>query len=144
MSPLKPCYMKRIIFFFVFISVISIHCTKDGTNAKYAPSAGQGGSLARFAIVGNYLYTVDDQKLKVYDISNAADPLLKNTTQVGFEIETIFPFKDRLFIGSTSSVHIFSITDPLHPEKLSEAISPQVLRRCDPVVAKDTVAFRRC
>jgi hypothetical protein len=38
-------------------------------------------------------------------------------------------------------VHIFSIDDPEHPEKLSTAISPEVLRRCDPVVAKDSVAY---
>ena len=63
------------------------------------------------------------------------------TIKVGFEIETIFPFKDKLFIGSTSVVHIFSITDPAKPAKLSQAISPTVLRRCDPVVAKDNVAY---
>ena len=38
-------------------------------------------------------------------------------------------------------VHIFSIADPASPQKLSEAISPEVMRRCDPVVAKDSVAF---
>lgn len=133
--------MKKNIFFLLFISVFSWQCNKDGASAKYNSPTGQGGSLARFAIVGNNLYTVDEQKLKVYDIADAANPLLKNTIQVGFEIETIFPFKDRLFIGSTSAVYIFSIADPINPQKLSEAISPQVLRRCDPVVAKDTVAF---
>ncbi len=60
---------------------------------------------------------------------------------VGFEIETIYPFKDKLFIGSTSVVHIFSVDDPENPQKLSTAISPEVLRRCDPVVAKETVAY---
>lgn len=133
--------MKKIIFFLLFVSLFSWQCGKDTASLSYNPPSGQGGSLARFAIIGNYLYTVDDQKLKVYDISDAASPALKNTTQVGFEIETIFPFKDRLFIGSTSAVHIFSVSDPLNPQKLSEAISPQVLRRCDPVVARDTVAY---
>ena len=46
-----------------------------------------------------------------------------------------------MFIGSTSVVHIFSIQDPARPERLSTAISPTVMRRCDPVVAKDTVAY---
>ena len=110
-------------------------------SAKFGGVSGQGGSLARFAIVGNYLYTVDEQKLTVYDLVNPSDPVLKKTLNVGFEIETIFPFKDKLFIGSTSVVHIYSITDPVNPQKLSTAISPDVLRRCDPVVAKDTVAF---
>jgi hypothetical protein len=97
--------------------------------------------MARFTIVGNYLYTVDKQDLKVFDITDASAPLLKRTVPVGFEIETIYPFKNHLFIGSTSVVHIFNIDDPANPQKQSEAISPTVLRRCDPVVAKDNVAY---
>lgn len=133
--------MKKVIFLLIIVSVCSWQCNKDGASPKYNAPVGQGGSLARFAIAGNSLYTVDEQKLKVYDIADASNPVLKNTISVGFEIETIFPFQGRLFIGSTSAVYIFSIADPLNPQKLSEAISPQVLRRCDPVVAKDTVAF---
>ncbi|MEO5999215.1 MAG: hypothetical protein ABIN89_20715 [Chitinophagaceae bacterium] len=133
--------MKKIIFVLILISISFLQCTKDAASLKYSAPTGQGGSLARFAIVGNYLYTVDAQKLSIYDVVNPAEPLLKNTVNIGFEIETIFPFKDKLFIGSTSVVHIFSISDPANPQKLSQAISPDVLRRCDPVVAKDTVAF---
>lgn len=133
--------MKKNIFILLFISISFWQCGKDTASPAFSAVTGQAGSLARFAIVGNYLYTVDDQKLTVYDVANPGDPVVKNTVDVGFEIETIFPFKEKLFIGSTSQVHIFSITDPLNPQKLSEAISPQVLRRCDPVVAKDTVAF---
>lgn len=117
---------------------------ETGTNSIGPGSGtgtGAGGSLARFAIVGNYLYTVDKSDLRVYDISNAGDPVFKRTVPVGFEIETIYPFKDKLFIGSTSVVHIFSIQDPSYPTKLSVAISPNVIRRCDPVVAKDSVAY---
>ena len=134
--------MKKIIFAALISLCLFSQCTKDASFAPaYNNPVGQGGSLARFAIVGNYLYSVDEKKLKVFDISQPSSPVLKNNVFVGFEIETIFPFKDKLFIGSTSVVHIFSITDPVNPQKLSQAISPQVLRRCDPVVAKDTVAF---
>lgn len=116
-------------------------CTKEGVKADYSSTSGKGGSLARFAIAGDYLYIVDKNNLKVYNISNPASPVHSHTTVAGFEIETIYPFKDKLFIGSTSVVHIFSIEDPGHPVKLSTAVSPQVLRRCDPVVAKDSVAY---
>ncbi len=133
--------MRRNILLLLFISISFCNCSKDGASPKFSGVSGEGGSTARFAIVSNYLYTVDDQKLTVYDITTSGDPVMKNAVNVGFEIETIFPFKDKLFIGSTSQVYIYSITDPLQPQKLSEAISPQVLRRCDPVVAKDTVAF---
>ena len=108
---------------------------------KSSQTTGQGGSRATFAIVGIYLYTVNDAQLKIFDISNASDPQLKNTEDIGFTVETIFPFKDKLFIGSPTQIFIYSIEDPAHPKKLSSAISPTVMRRCDPVVAKDSVAY---
>jgi hypothetical protein len=132
--------MKRNLFILLFACASLWQCSKTNSSSS-AATTGLAGSLARFAIVGNYLYTIDDQKLTVYDVTNPGDPALKNTVDAGFEIETIFPFKDKLFLGSTSVVYIFSIADPVNPQKLSTAISPDVLRRCDPVVAKDTVAF---
>ncbi|MBL7700165.1 MAG: hypothetical protein JNK79_18505 [Chitinophagaceae bacterium] len=132
--------MKKVsLCLFVFTALLQWSCTKEGKG--FVNSSGKGGSLARFTIVGNYLYTVDRSQLKVFDISQTPKALLTSTEDVGFEIETIFPFKDKLFIGSTSVVHIFSIEDPQHPKKLSTAISPTVMRRCDPVVAKDSVAY---
>ena len=133
--------MKKKLFLPLFIAIFFYQCQKDSLSISKGPTTGQGGSLARFAITGNYLYTVDDQKIKVYDISDAANPVAGKVIDAGFGIETIYPFGDKLFIGSTSQVYIFSITDPSDPKKLSTAISPQVIRRCDPVVAKDSVAF---
>ena len=131
--------MKKIL---VTISLIALlGCEKTSEYAAFTGGTGQGGSLARFTIMGNHLYTVDHENLNVFDITNGGQPIFKRSVPVGFEIETIFPFKDKLFIGSTSMVHIFSIADPASPQKLSEAISPEVMRRCDPVVAKDSVAF---
>jgi hypothetical protein len=136
----KTLAMKKNILFLLLIVIFTQpSCTKESKG--FISTAGKGGSMARFTISGDHLYTVDKTKLKVYDISNAASPILTSTEEVGFEIETIYPFKDKLFIGSTSVVHIFSIEDPDHPKKLSTALSPQVIRRCDPVVAKDSVAY---
>ena len=132
--------MKQLLTFILLIFLFGCDKTSS-SDSKFGGTAGQGGSLARFTIAGNYLYTVDKENLKVFDIGNPSQPVFKRSVPVGFEIETIFPFKDKLFVGSTSVVHIFSIDDPANPQKLSEAISPTVMRRCDPVVAKDTVAY---
>lgn len=134
--------MRNYLFLFTLI-VLLFACEKSATEsgAYGRGPIGQGGSMARFTVVGNYLYAVDEEKLNVFDITQAASPVFKKAVPVGFEIETIYPFKDKLFIGSTSMVHIFSIDDPANPQKLSEAISPDVIRRCDPVVAKDYVAY---
>lgn len=133
--------MKKIFMYLLSLPLLFAACTKDGAYNGKLSTAGQGGSLARFAIVGNYLYSVDEKQLKVVDISQPENPVLKNTQDVGFSIETIFPLGDKLFIGSATEVFIYSISDPANPKKLSSAISPEVLRRCDPVVAKDSVAY---
>ncbi|HEU4470299.1 MAG TPA: hypothetical protein VFR58_04385 [Flavisolibacter sp.] len=133
--------MKQQIIVLI-AAIILFGCEKAAENASFSAGGnGTGGSMARFTIVGNHLYTVDKSNLKVFEISDPAQPVFKRSVPVGFEIETIFPFKDKLFIGSTSVVHIFSIADPANPQKQGEAISPEFMRRCDPVVAKDTVAY---
>ncbi len=122
--------------------IINFNCSKTSdVNSFSSGATGTGGSTARFTLVGNYLYTVDKQNLNVFDITNPANPLQQTVVPVGFEIETIFPFKNRLFIGSTSQIYIFNIDNPALPVKLSTAISPTAMRRCDPVVAKDSVAY---
>ena len=133
--------MKQLYFLLIAFLLLAGCDKASDTSALNAGGAGTGGSLARFTITANHLYTVDKQDLKVYDITDGAQPVFKRTIPVGFEIETIFPFKDKLFIGSTSRVYIFSLADPSNPQKQGEAISPEVMRRCDPVVAKDTVAY---
>jgi hypothetical protein len=133
--------LKGLNIFLVFALLFATGCTKDGASSDSKGFQGQGGSTARFAINGSWLYTVDMQQLRTYSLADPSNPIPVNTQDVGFEIETIFPFGDKLFIGSTSVIHIFSIDNPAKPEKLSTAISPTVMRRCDPVVAKDTVAF---
>ena len=132
--------MKKLLFYILLSGVLvtAIQCEKNSTNAS---TTGSGGSTARFAIMGDYLYTVDKSNLKVFNITDIANPVLKNTVPVGFDIETIYPFRDKLFIGSTTMVYIFSVEKPESPQKLSTAVSPEVIRRCDPVVAKDTVAY---
>jgi len=132
--------MNKSISLLFIIVLLFAGCEKASESVSYT-TTGQGGSMARFTVVGNYLYAVDNASLKVFDVSNPAAPVFKRSVPVGFEIETIYPFKDKLFIGSTSVVHIFSIQDPSSPTKLSEAISPTVIRRCDPVVAKENAAY---
>lgn len=140
MPPLKFAVMRKLIPIIAIIFLLGCDKSSSSDSAAYS-TTGKGGSLARFAVVGNYLYTVDKETLKVFDATDASKPVFKRSVNAGFEIETIFPFKDKLFLGSTSVIYIFSIDDPSNPQKLSEAISPNVMRRCDPVVAKDNVAY---
>jgi hypothetical protein len=131
--------MKKNIIIILFVAVLINSCEKE--SASGAAATGAGGSTARFTIAGNYLYVVNNTSLKAFDISNtAAAPVLKSTTNVGINIETIFPYQDKLFIGSSSAMHIFSLTNPEKPTKLAQA--DYIIRMsCDPVVAKDSTVY---
>ncbi|WP_276500602.1 LVIVD repeat-containing protein [Terrimonas pollutisoli] len=106
--------------------------------AVSASPVGVGGSMARFTIVNDYMYTVDMHNLKCISISNAADPVLKSNVNAGFDIETIFPFKNTLFVGSMGGMYIFDITNPESPVAKSTFVHS---RACDPVIADDKYAY---
>lgn len=103
-----------------------------------APSSGGiGGSMARFAITGDFLYAVDDQSLLAFDISSP-DPTKVSKNDVGWAIETIFPYEQNLFIGSASAMFIYDISSPGFPEQLS--VFPH-FTACDPVVVEEDFAY---
>lgn len=100
--------------------------------------AGVGGSMARFTIMNNYLYTVTTSQLNVFDISSPSDPLFSNKVNLSWNIETIYPFRDRLFIGSTDGMFIYSTANPAAPSPLGKFMHA---RSCDPVIADDNNAY---
>ncbi len=115
-------------------------CTKssnDTTNSS-GNGVGQGGSLARYTIVGRYLYTVDGNSLRIFDLDAAGGPQLVNQQNIGFSIETIFPFKNYLFIGSSTAMYIYSLSNPAQPQMMSQTMH---FNGCDPVVANDSMAY---
>jgi hypothetical protein len=122
----------------LFLLSLIVACTKDGGNAADSPGTGTGGSLARFTIAANHLYLADYSTIEVYDLADPADPVKKTSVNVGFGVETIYPYLDKLFIGSRDGMFIYSIADPANPVKLGEA---HHVRSCDPVIANNTIAY---
>lgn len=101
-------------------------------------TAGTGGSMARFAIVNNYLYAVSMSELKAFNIATATNPQLESTQYIGWNIETIFPYNNHLFVGSQTQMQIFSLQTPNTPTEvgvLSHANS------CDPIVVEGNYAY---
>lgn len=113
-------------------------CTKEGFNSADSSATGKGGSLARFAIVGDYLYTVDNMSLRVFDIKNQAEPQFVSTQNLGFGVETIFPYTDKLFLGTNTGMYIIDIAVPATPKILSIY---QHIMSCDPVVVQGNYAY---
>lgn len=131
--------MKIYIFSFILVLFI-LGCESDSTNNEsLAPTSdGQGGSLARFTLKGDYLYTVDNFDLNVFNVANTNDPIKVNSVAIGFDIETLFGYKDYLYIGSQNGMFIYSLENPEFPQQLSTV---QHFKACDPVIANDTHAF---
>ena len=111
--------------------------TAQSGNAASVP-AGISGSMARFIILNNYLYTVNSWNLGVLDITNNNNPQKISETNLGWGIETIYPFKDKLFIGSRSGMFIYDISNPTSPVKQGQF---NHARACDPVIADDNYAY---
>ena len=101
-------------------------------------SYGTGGSTARFTLMNNKLYTVDTKNLKVFDVKEPKNPVFDKSVIIGFGIETIFPYEDKLYIGSTNGMHIFETSNPAAPTKLSTYAH---VTSCDPVVVQGKYAY---
>jgi len=99
---------------------------------------GDGGSLTQFAMVEDYLYTVDYKSIKVFDVSNSVNPIHVQTLNLGYGIETIHAQEDYIFIGTSSGVKILDATDPENLEEISEF---EHITACDPVVANSNFAI---
>ena len=109
------------------------------TNASFNGSqVSTGGSMARFTIVNQYLYAVDRFSLSTFDLSIGNAPHRTDSTMVNWNVETIYPFQNNLFIGSQTGMFIYSLATPSHPSYRSQFNHANV---CDPVIANENHAF---
>lgn len=103
-------------------------------------NVGIGGSLSHFTIIGNYLYTIqhDGYDMAIYDLTQPTSPVHATTISVGVHLETLFPYGDKLFIGSNVGMFIYDNSNPLNPVQLSMF---EHARACDPVFVNDHYAY---
>lgn len=135
--------MRTLLFHLFIISVtlgamLSCESSSDGGSNGDNSSTGKGGSMARFTILNNHLYTVDNQNLNVFTITAADTPAFVKSLPVGFAIETIFARNNTLFLGSSNGMYIYDISSPTNPVLQSFF---QHIYSCDPVVANDSLAY---
>lgn len=112
----------------------------DASNFSATKNAAPGvsGSMARFTLLNDYLYTVSESNLNVFNITTPGNPVFANSLGIGWGIETIYPFKNNLFIGSQSGMFIFNTANPALPSQLSQFAH---VKRCDPVIADENFAY---
>lgn len=106
--------------------------------AAVKATIGIAGSMSRFCIVNDYMYAVSLSTLRSFEISTPATPVKVNDIAFSFGIETIYPFADKLFIGSTTGMFIFDISNPASPAFVSGFSHARV---CDPVITDGQYAY---
>lgn len=118
--------------------------TMDAAMSSMAPesapqvSTGVGGSMARFTISKEHLYSISNSTMQVFDIADLDNPVPGANFFVRWGIETIFPYKDNLFIGSQDGMIIYDNTNPDLPTHLSTFSH---IVSCDPVVVQGDLAY---
>ena len=99
---------------------------------------GQGGSMARFTLIGTRLYLLSGSNLHVFDVSEVSNPTATSKVSVNWDIETIYPFLDRLFIGARTGMYVYDVSNPDMPVQAGKFTHARV---CDPVIADATYAY---
>jgi hypothetical protein len=139
--------MKSIFYSFLILllaeTLMSSGCGSSGggggvTTVASGSGTAKVGSNARFAIVGDRLYMVDHKNLTVVNITNPKALDVKSKFDIGSNIETIYPFRNSLFIGSQNGMYAYNIDNPDNPK---DKIFVNHVRSCDPVVANATHAY---
>jgi hypothetical protein len=99
---------------------------------------GIGGSMARFGINGNALYILAQNNLKILNISDKINPTEAGSLYVSWNVETMFLNQKYMFLGTTTGMVIYDISDPLNPNYKSFFIHA---RSCDPVIVDGNNAY---
>jgi len=100
--------------------------------------SGKGGSLARFTITGEYLYTVDQSSLHTISIADVEHPQKIADKSLDIYTETIYPYGNSLLLGTETGMFVFDITNPASPQKITDF---RDIRSCDPDVAENGFAY---
>jgi len=113
-------------------------CEFLSANASKSTS-GVAGSMAGMVLMNNYLYAISEMhSLGIVDVTNAASPVLDSSFFAGFDLQTIYPFEDKLFLGSAIGMFMYDVSNPRQPVAIGQF---QHGRACDPVIADGDYAY---
>jgi hypothetical protein len=108
----------------------------SGSDKGGSMSSGVNGSMSRFTLYDKYLYAVINDQMCIFDLSESK-PTAKGSEYIG-NVETIFSYKDNLFLGMPTGMSIYSVKDPLKPVRCSTITH---VLGCDPVVVDNDLAY---
>ncbi len=102
-------------------------------------STGVNGSMSRFALYQNYLYSVMNSQMTIFELDKDTVPVkVTENFYVSWNVETIFSYEDKMFLGTPTGMSIYSVANPelpIHKSTISHVLG------CDPVVVEDDLAY---
>lgn len=125
-------------FFKLTANAMSTDGAYYSSSGVSSSGVGVGGSMARFGIKDDVLFLLESNRLNILDITVKSAPAKLFEISPGWGIETMFLTKSNMFLGTTTGMIIYDITNPYSPVKKS---TYNHMRSCDPVVVDDTLAY---
>ena len=110
----------------------------NGGSDRSSGGVGINGSMSRFALYKDYLYSVINNYMSIVDLSGSVPVKAAENIYIGWNVETIFSYKDNMFMGTPTGMVIYSVADPLKPEYMSMVWH---VFGCDPVVVENDIAY---
>lgn len=131
--------MKKIGFILpIAILLLFVACSKFADKDATANNNGKSGSITTFAIVGEFLYALNNPNMVVYSLTDKDHPRKVNSIVVGQNVETVFSYLNKLYIGASDGIYIVDISNPQLPIVQGRAMH---FLGCDPVVVKGEYAY---
>lgn len=103
-----------------------------------ATSFGVGGSMARFTCTDNALYAINSYSIMIINTETPNNLSIYKSVYSGWDIETLFPSGDNLFVGTRNGMLIYDISDEFDPLLISQYWH---ITSCDPVVIEGDYAY---
>ncbi len=100
----------------------------------------QSGTVNRITYSQEHVYVINLNNLAIVDDRTSAFEKISITSNLTLPeaMETIFPYEDKLFVGSRSAMNIYNAADPQKPTDLYQF---DHATSCDPVLPDDNVAY---
>ena len=129
-------------YYYPYYTMKTEYAMDASFNGNVSPGTGStfgiGGSMARFGLYDDYLYTVDNSTVYMFDIKDESKPVSIGNQNVGWNVETMFIYDGHIFFGTQSGMQIFSLKVPT---ALNYIGSFWHVTSCDPVVISDGYAY---
>lgn len=110
----------------------------DSNSGGGASSQGISGSITKFSLLNDFLYVMDGNNLKPFDLTSPTRPSNTNEVQIWREVETLFAYNNHIFMGTTSGMLIYETANRNAPSQIGVI---QHANACDPVVVDGDYAY---